>query len=98
MYLHSPKAGLVFISETGTVVAKLHTIGKTIVTVYANDHLPPHFHILNPDFEALVEIRTLTILRGEIDGSSGREALEWAKDNISVIRDEWNRVNPRWPL
>ncbi|MEW6642826.1 MAG: DUF4160 domain-containing protein [Pseudomonadota bacterium] len=79
-------------------MAKLHTIGKTIVTVYANDHLPPHFHILNPDFEALVEIRTLTILRGEIDGSSGREALEWAKDNISVIRDEWNRVNPRWPL
>ena len=26
-------------------MGKVHSIGKTIITVYANDHLPPHFHI-----------------------------------------------------
>ena len=37
-------------------MAKVHTIGKTEIRVYANDHLPPHFHVVHPDFEALIVI------------------------------------------
>lgn len=47
-------------------MGKLHQIGKTIIRVYANDHLPPHFHPVSPDFEALVEIATMTILVGSL--------------------------------
>jgi hypothetical protein len=32
------------------------TIRNITIRVYANDHLPPHFHIVAPDFEALVEM------------------------------------------
>jgi hypothetical protein len=79
-------------------MGKLHTIGKTIITVYANDHLPPHFHILHPDFEALIAIETLAIYAGTLKGSAGKDAMSWAVQNIEAIKMEWNRVNPRWPI
>jgi Domain of unknown function (DUF4160) len=52
-------------------VGKLHQIGKVIITVYANDHLPPHFHVIAPDFEALIEIETLAVMAGSL----GRRAV-----------------------
>ncbi|MGC2775040.1 MAG: DUF4160 domain-containing protein [Bradyrhizobium sp.] len=79
-------------------MGKLHTIGKTIITVYANDHLPPHFHILHPDFEALIVIETFATYAGSLKGTAGRDAMSWAVENIQAVKTEWNRVNPRWPI
>jgi Domain of unknown function (DUF4160) len=79
-------------------MAKVHTVGKTEIRVYANDHLPPHFHIVNPDFEALIEIDTFAFYAGRLKGSAGKAALEWAASNVQVIKSEWNRVNPRFPV
>jgi len=53
-------------------VGKLHQIGKIIIRVYANDHLPPHFHAVAPDFEALIEIETLSIMRGSLSRQGGK--------------------------
>jgi hypothetical protein len=77
-------------------MGKLHTIGKIIITVYANDHVPPHFHAVHPDFEAQIEIDTMTILRGSLPPAVRRQVLEWASANIVRIRTEWNRINPRF--
>lgn len=77
-------------------MGKLHQIGKTIITVYPNDHLPPHFHAVSPDFEALIEIETLAVLKGGL-GRSRKVVLGWAADNLSAIKAEWNRINPRFP-
>jgi hypothetical protein len=76
-------------------MGKLHQIGKASIRVYANDHLPPHFHIIAPDYQALIEIETLAILAGSLDQ---KEALAWARDNIALIKAEWNRINPRFPI
>jgi hypothetical protein len=77
-------------------MGRLHTIGKIIITVYANDHVPPHFHAVHPDFEAQIEIDTMTILRGSLPPAVRRQVLEWASANIVRIRTEWNRINPRF--
>ena len=37
-------------------MGKLIVIGNIIIRIYSNDHLPPHFHIITPDADALVEI------------------------------------------
>jgi len=78
-------------------VGRLATIGRIIITVYANDHLPPHFHAVTPDIEALIEIATLSILRGELSPATRRKALEWAAANRKTLVAEWNRLNPRFP-
>ncbi|WP_413992955.1 DUF4160 domain-containing protein [Labrys okinawensis] len=78
-------------------MGKLYQIGNIIIRVYANDHLPPHFHIVAPDFQALVEIETKRMLKGSIK-SSRKEIEAWVSANIETIRAEWNRINPRFPI
>ena len=78
-------------------MGKLHQIGNIIIRVYANDHLPPHFHIVAPDFQALVEIATQKVLRGSIESQS-KEVEEWIAANIGLIAAEWNRINPQFPI
>ena len=87
-----------FISEQRAGnMGKLHQIGKVIITVYANDHLPPHFHVIAPDFEALIEIETLAVMAGSLGRSSRRAVMAWVAANTATIKAEWNRINPRFP-
>jgi len=79
-------------------VGKLHQIGKIIIRVYANDHLPPHFHAVAPDFEALIEIETLSIMRGSLSRQGGKSVMAWAAAHRREIAAEWNRINPRFPI
>lgn len=77
-------------------MGKLVQIGNIIIRIYANDHLPPHFHIMKPD--AVVDIENLEILRGKLSRRAEAEALAWARNNGNLIVDEWNRTNPRFPI
>jgi len=79
-------------------VGKLHRIGKLIIRVYANDHPPPHFHAIAPDFEALIEIETLTIMYGRLSPQARKAVMAWALPNRAAIAAEWNRINPRFPI
>lgn len=79
-------------------MGKLVQIGNIIIRVYANDHLPPHFHIITPDADALVDIATLEILKGKLPRKAEEAALEWAAKNRKLIAAEWNRTNPRFPV
>lgn len=79
-------------------MATLHSDGKVSVRVYANDHLPPHFHVTTPDREALVLIEDLSIHRGEIDAATRRRVWPWIEANRDAIAAEWNRINPRFPI
>ena len=79
-------------------MGKIHRFGNVIDRVYANDHLPPHFHVQTRDAEARVEIATLRILAGSLPGKVEREALAWATENRAAIAAEWNRTNARFPI
>jgi hypothetical protein len=63
------------------------------ISIYADDHLPPHFHIEGRGFRALVEIETMAVRAGDV--RKAPEALKWARDNIGLLRTEWNRLNRR---
>ncbi|SCB41153.1 DUF4160 domain-containing protein [Rhizobium lusitanum] len=79
-------------------MGKLVQIGNIVIRVYANDHLPPHFHIITPNGDALVDIETLEILRGKLAHKARDTALGWAHKNKAAIAAEWNRTNPRFPI
>lgn len=63
------------------------------IAIYADDHLPPHFHIEGRNFRAVVEIETLSIRAGDVRRAA--EAMQWASSNIDVLRAEWARFNQR---
>jgi Domain of unknown function (DUF4160) len=63
------------------------------MSIYADDHMPPHFHIEGRGFRALVEIDTMTIIAGDV--RKARAAMDWARANAGVLRAEWLRLNRR---
>lgn len=73
----------------------LARLARSAVTMYAADHLPPHFHVrLHDGREALVEIATLDVLRGSIARRDLAEALTWAEANRAALAAKWKELNP----
>lgn len=73
-------------------VARLNTCK---ITMYAVDHLPPHFHVIaNDGREALVEISTLQVLAGNAGRAAQTEALAWAAANQQTLNNLWQTLNP----
>lgn len=63
------------------------------VQMFADDHVPPHFHLFGPQSNAMIRLDDLTILRGRADPRDLREAREWAAANRALLAAEWSRLN-----
>ncbi|MGD0399117.1 MAG: DUF4160 domain-containing protein [Syntrophobacteraceae bacterium] len=63
--------------------------------MYADDHRPPHFHIVGPDFQALVRISDFAVIAGEARESQIAEALAWAKAHQKALAFKWAELNER---
>jgi hypothetical protein len=63
------------------------------IAIYADDHMPPHFHIESRGFRAIVEIDTLVVQAGSIHRAAA--AMAWARENLELLRHEWGRLNQR---
>lgn len=65
------------------------------ITMYAADHLPPHFHVRYKDGrEALIEIASLAVLKGPLAPRELAGALAWANAHASVLHAKWKELNP----
>lgn len=65
------------------------------VTKYANDHLPPHFHVRMSDGrEALVEIETLRTIASSLKARERAPAIAWAAANRTMLGVKWKELNP----
>lgn len=70
-------------------------LATCVITMYAADHLPPHFHVRMRDGrEALIVIDSLEVLSGSIKLHELMEALRWAKANIEILKAKWRELNP----
>jgi Domain of unknown function (DUF4160) len=79
-------------------VGKLFQIGNVIVRIYPNDHLPPHFHVVAPDFDAMIAIETLEAIASNIPAKHRDAVLGWASENRPIIIAEWNKLQPRFKI
>ena len=70
-------------------------LSSCTITLYAADHLPPHFHVrANDGREALVELSTLAVLAGRIPRRELAEAMTWAANNHELLQAKWKELNP----
>ena len=63
------------------------------IAIYADDHMPPHFHIEGRTFRAMVELDTLHVRAGNVRHVP--EVMAWARANMDLLRREWDRLNRR---
>jgi hypothetical protein len=73
----------------------LARFGSIAIRMFADDHNPPHFHVVTPDHEAMISIADLRVIAGDIDRRSLDAARAWAFKNQGLLRDEWMRLNAR---
>jgi hypothetical protein len=52
-----------------------------IVTMYSNDHAPPHFHARYGEYEAKIAIGTGDPLAGQLPGRAVRLVREWTEQH-----------------
>lgn len=72
-------------------------LGITIY-MYNRDHQPPHFHAKYAGDEVLIDIATLTVIRGRIGPRALRLVIEWATMHQDELRFLWNRAQALQPL
>lgn len=73
----------------------IQRFGSSSIRIYADDHNPPHFHIVGPDFQVLVRIADLTIIVGEATANQISEAMEWAETHRETLALKWVELNER---
>lgn len=68
------------------------------ITMYWNDHLPPHFHAIYGDYEALVDIQNAVVIRGRLPSSKLKLVLAWTVIHQDELMQNWERASKGLPL
>ncbi len=69
--------------------------GRLAIYIYADDHLPPHFHLRGPDSNAQIEIATMQMMRGTASRAELARAIAWAEANRDLLMEKWVEFNER---
>lgn len=59
------------------------------IYVYRRDHNPPHFHAFYGEYEALINIKTLEVMAGELPSKQLKRVVSWAKEMQSELLEEF---------
>jgi hypothetical protein len=60
-----------------------------LIQMYFGDHVPPHFHALYAEFEALIDIQTFAVVGGALPARAMALVLEWAQQHREELRKDW---------
>ncbi len=63
-----------------------------VITMYFNDHNPPHFHVRYEDFRAIVGIDPLELREGEVPPRVFGLVMEWAELHQVELRENWTTL------
>ncbi|MDX1959085.1 MAG: DUF4160 domain-containing protein [Leptospiraceae bacterium] len=60
-----------------------------IISMYYNDHNPPHFHVRYGNEKAIISISSLSILDGKLPSRITGLVVEWASMHQSELMEDW---------
>lgn len=62
------------------------------VYMYRCGHNPPHFHAMYAEYEAVIDIRTLEVIAGELPGKQLKKVRRWAEKVQPMLLEEFIRL------
>lgn len=68
-----------------------------VITMFYNDHGPPHFHAVYGSYAMTVSIREETVT-GQFPNRALRLVLEWCKLHQGELLENWELARQRKPL
>jgi len=61
-----------------------------IIAMYYKEHNPPHFHVRYNKYKAVIAIKELSILEGQLPPKVLGLIIEWASKNQNALIDDWH--------
>jgi hypothetical protein len=68
-----------------------------LIRMFFNDHAPPHFHARYGEFEATIDIGTLSVIKGELPRRALELVQEWAMIHKAELLDNWRLCRENAP-
>ena len=59
------------------------------------EHNPPHSHILYGEYNAVIDLQTLTLMEGDLPGKGLAMAMEWTTLHRDELLEMWSSQNFR---
>lgn len=63
----------------------VHRLAGCKVQIFADDHVPPHFHLVGAGWRCSVDVATLAIMAGRAPRREFEAAMEWARTNRALL-------------
>ena len=82
----------------GLRVPTVSTFFGIVIRMYFRDHAPPHFHAFYHDYEILIDIETLEVIRGSLPRRALGLVLEWAELRRGELKENWKRAQQHLDL
>lgn len=67
----------------------ISTFYGILIQMFWGDHAPPHFHALYGEYEVIINIRTLEIIKGFMPRRALALILEWASLHREELMEDW---------
>jgi hypothetical protein len=64
-----------------------------MIMMYYDDHAPPHFHARYGEYEIVIQISPIGILRGHFPQRALGLVIEWTQMYQQKLMDEWDRAS-----
>lgn len=68
------------------------------ITMYYDDHNPPHFHAEYTGNNALVDIENGYVIRGNLPNRQLKFVLAWTELHKEDLMENWKRAEENMPL
>jgi hypothetical protein len=69
-----------------------------IVRMWHDDHPPPHIHVEYQGFEALVDIQTGEVVKGQLPRKAAAIVKEWCSNHRAELMVNWEHAQKFEPL
>lgn len=67
----------------------ISTFFGIVITMYWREHEPAHFHARYAEYEAIISIETLEVIRGSLPRRALALVLEWAAVHRAELLEDW---------
>jgi hypothetical protein len=82
-------------TQASARIEQMPTISRFLgitISMYFDDHQPPHFHARSGEFNAKIRTDTLELLVGDLPRRELRLVLAWAELHASELKNNWRRA------
>ncbi len=61
-----------------------------VIGMFFDEHAPPHFHARYAEYEASIDIRNFSVLRGSLPPKALSLVVEWAAIHQKELMADWD--------